>query len=359
MRWVVDGLPYPVVIAADAAPEIASILPAGSAAIVVCDRRVETRAAVIVDALRQAGVEVRDVIRIDAGERKKNHKTVNGLYRELLRAGAQRSTTIVALGGGTLTDIAGFVAATYMRGLAWIAVPTTVLAMVDAAIGGKTGIDLPEGKNLVGAIWEPTAVIADLIALESLPLAQRRAGLAEVIKAAIIADPALLETVYRLKLRAAGPQAWGAIIAAAAGVKTQIVGIDPREQGVRATLNLGHTTAHAVEWASRYAVGHGPALAMGLRVEGMLARDITGWGLAEHTQVLHTLHKAGLPLMLPALELSDLLQAMRHDKKRTDAELNFVLPVRLGEVRSGVRIDEGIVAAALQACQAAPVEGGW
>ncbi|MDQ6825238.1 MAG: 3-dehydroquinate synthase, partial [Candidatus Eremiobacteraeota bacterium] len=305
------------------------------------------------------GVEVHDIIRIDAGERKKNHKTVHGLYRELLGAGAQRSTTIVAIGGGTLTDIAGFVAATYMRGLAWIAVPTTVLAMVDAAIGGKTGIDLPEGKNLVGALWEPQAVIADLIALESLPLAQRRAGLAEVIKAAIIADPAMLETVYRLKLRAAGPQEWGALIDAAAGVKARIVGIDPREQGVRAKLNLGHTTAHAVEWASRYAVAHGPALAMGLRVEGMLARDITGWQLTDHTRVLRTLRKVGLPLKLPALELPDLLLAMRHDKKRTDAELNFVLPVRLGEVRSGVRVEERVVAAALQAALAAPVEGGW
>lgn len=359
MKWVVDGLPYPVVVGAEAAAEVARVVPAGASAVVIFDRRIEPRAAAVTNALRASGVAVRAALGIAAGERNKNQRTVNALYRALLAAGAERETVIVAVGGGTLTDVAGFVAATYLRGLAWIAVPTTLLGMVDAALGGKTGIDLPEGKNLVGAIWEPQLVAADLPALDTLPVAQRKAGLAEIIKAAIVGDPPLLDAVRRAKLRAAA-ETWGPIAAAAAAVKARIVAADLRERGVRAQLNLGHTSAHAIEHASRYRIAHGPAVAIGLRVAGILGRDRTGWPLEDHARVLRALGKAGLPITLPAeIDVPAVAAAMRFDKKRSQGALQFVLPVRLGEVRSGSMVEEPAVVAALDACRSAPHEDGW
>ncbi|HLW38436.1 MAG TPA: 3-dehydroquinate synthase [Candidatus Eremiobacteraceae bacterium] len=358
MRWVVDGLPYPVVVAAGADAEIAAAVAPLGTAIIIHDKRVEARASKIADALGRAAVKVKEVAAVAAGERHKNQRTANALYTRLLAAGADRNTAIVAVGGGTLTDVTGFVAATYMRGVPWIPVATTLLGMVDAAIGGKTGIDLPAGKNLIGAFWEPQAVIADLAALDSLPVAQRKAGLAEVVKAAVVGDAGLLDEIKHVKLRAAAP-AWGALVARAARVKADVVGRDPRDRGERAVLNLGHTSGHAIEAASNYRVAHGPAVAIGLRVAGILARERTGWQQADHARVVRALTRCGLPLVLPDLATSSVVAAMQADKKRSDGALHFVLPVRLGEVRRGVAVEERAVSDALEACRSAPGDDGW
>ena len=358
MRIVVDGLPYPIVIT-DAAPgEIASFSRDGTRWIIVCDRNVEARGALIVDALRAAGCEVLATEVVEAGERRKSWKAASELHAAYLRAAADRETIVVAIGGGTLTDVAGFAAATFMRGIRWLAVPTTLLGMVDASIGGKTGIDRPEGKNLIGAVWQPIGVIADVASLTTLPPAQLRGGVAEIVKAAVIGDPGLLENFGR-RDQSGGQESWAQIIARAAGVKARIVAGDPDDRGARAVLNLGHTFAHAIELASRFRVPHGAAVALGLRAAGVLARDLTGWSYADHRRVLKVLRGAGLRVAITTLSIDSILEAMRVDKKRRNGVLRFVIPVRLGEVRAGVVVAEDAVREAVAALTTRPVRGAW
>ena len=358
MRIVVDGLPYPIVIT-DAAPgEIASFSRDGTRWIIVCDRNVEARGALIVDALRAAGCEVLATEVVKAGERRKNWKAASELHAAFLRAAADRETIVVAIGGGTLTDVAGFAAATFMRGIRWLGVPTTLLGMVDAAIGGKTGIDRPEGKNLIGAVWQPIGVIADVAALATLPPAHLRSGVAEIVKAAVIGGPGLLENFER-RDQSGGQESWAQIIARAAGVKARIVASDPDDRGARAVLNLGHTFAHAIELASRFRIPHGAAVALGLRAAGVLARDLTGWSYADHRRVLKVLRGAGLRVAITTLSIDSILEAMRVDKKRRSGVLRFVLPVRLGEVRAGVVVAEDAVREAVATLRTRPVRGAW
>lgn len=358
MRIVVDGLPYPIVIT-DAAPnETASFTCEYTRSIVVCDRNVQSRGMLVADALRAAGRDVLAIEMVDAGERRKQWKAVSQLHTLFVRADVDRRTIAIAVGGGTLTDTVGFAAATYMRGVPWLAVPTTVVGMVDAAIGGKTGVDRPEGKNLIGAMWQPAGVVADIAALATLAAPQLRAGVAEVVKAAVIGDPVLLENVEHLD-KTNSPVSWAQIIARAAGVKARVVAADPDDRGVRATLNLGHTFAHGIEHASKYRVAHGAAVALGLRAAGVLAREQTGWNYADHSRVLKVLRGAGLRVTMPQLAVDPILEAMRVDKKRRDGLLRFVLPVRMGEVRTGVVAPESAVRDAIAALATRPVRGVW
>jgi 3-dehydroquinate synthase len=359
VRIVVDGLSYPIVVSDEAPAEAAAIVRRKSRrSIVVSDRNVESRGALVTDALKRAGCDVLGVNAIEAGERRKQWKSVAELHTLFLKSGVERGSVVVAVGGGTLTDTVGFAAATYMRGIRWVAVPTTVLGMVDAAIGGKTGIDRPEGKNLIGAIWQPAGVVADLEALATLSLAHRKTGISEVIKAAVIGDPELLEAVDQVDL-ASPPIAWAHIIARAAGVKARVVALDPEDHGARAVLNLGHTFAHAIEQASKYRIVHGAAVALGLRAAGVLARDRTGWSYVDHHRVLKALRRAGLRVAMPKLSTDHIVEAMRFDKKRRDGVLKFVLPVRLGEVRAGVDVPDSDVRMAITTLATRPVRGSW
>jgi len=358
VRIVVDGLPYPVIITDGAPAETAALAGACKRCIVVCDRNAEVRGTLVADALHDAGREVLSTEVVDSGERRKNWKTVSGLHEAFLRAEADRDTVVVAVGGGTLTDVAGFAAATFMRGVRWLVVPTTLLGMVDAAIGGKTGSDRPEGKNLIGAMWQPIGVVADVEALATLPAAQLRGGVAEIVKAALNGDPALLENLEQFD-QTGEPGSWAQIIARAAGVKARIVARDPDDRGARAVLNLGHTFAHAIEFASRYRVPHGAAVALGLRAAGVLARELTGWSYTDHRHVLKVLRGAGLRVAITTLPIDSVLEAMRMDKKRSNGALRFVLPVRLGEVRSGVVASVHAVREAVAALATRPVRGVW
>lgn len=286
----------------------------------------------------EQGLEVHPLV-IAAGETHKTITTVTRLWDGLLQAGLERGSTVVALGGGVVGDLAGFAAATYLRGVPWVVVPTSLLAMVDASLGGKTGVNLPQGKNLAGAFHPPRLVLADPATLETLPEAELRSGLAEVVKHGIIADPALFEMCSRgwKVVRAHLDE----IVRRSIAVKVAVIQEDPYEQGRRAALNLGHTIGHALEAGSDYRLRHGEAVAIGLVAEARLAESL---GLAEKglaAAVSETLEGLGLPTIRPPdLDRAAILQGIRVDKKRAAGRIRCALPVRIGEVRVGVSVEE-------------------
>ena len=292
--------------------------------------------------LEAAGYRVARLV-FPAGEAHKTVTTVQRLWEGFLQAGLERGSTVVALGGGVVGDLTGFAAATYMRGVAWVNLPTTLLAMVDAGLGGKTGADLPAGKNLVGAFHPPRLVLADPEALQTLPNAEFRNGMAEVVKHGVIGDPAL----FALAARGAR-EAMTAEVARGMAVKIRIIEADPYEGGQRAALNLGHTIGHGVEAASGFRLRHGEAVAVGMVAEARLAArlGLASPNLAE--EIAAVLKAWRLPTAIPAgLDTEAIWQAMRHDKKKAAGKLRFALPVRVGEVRVGITAPEEEVRAVL------------
>ena len=262
-----------------------------------------------------------------AGETHKNLETVTGLYAKLLAGGLDRGGLVLALGGGVVGDVAGFIAATYMRGVALAQLPTTLLAMVDSSVGGKTGVDLPYGKNLVGAFKQPVMVLIDPLVLKTLPEPELRAGMAEVVKAGIIGDPELFAYLER---GAVTDMAW--LIRRAVAVKIAVVEADPYERGRRAVLNLGHTFGHAFELLSEYRMRHGEAVAIGMAVAARLAMRL-GLCRAETAQrIITTLQRLELPTIVPAYPAETIWEAMTRDKKKRGSRLRFVLPHDIGRV---------------------------
>ncbi len=275
------------------------------------------------------------LVEVPSGEANKTLKSASRLYAEFLEFGLERGGSVVAFGGGVIGDLAGFAAATYMRGVRWLAVPTTLLAMVDASIGGKVGVDLPQGKNLVGAFYPPARVVTDTDTLATLPETEFRAGLAELLKAAVIGDPELLGWIERgdglPTLR------W---IERALAVKIAVVEADPHEGGARASLNFGHTIAHGIEAAADYSLRHGEAVAIGMVGETMLAEAL---GIAEAglgARLGTALDRLGLPTAYAGLNPDAIRRAMDSDKKRAQGQLKFALPVAPGDVRIGVEVPE-------------------
>lgn len=279
---------------------------------------------------------------VPAGEAHKNLTTVNRIYEGLVQAGLDRHGVVVAVGGGVVGDMAGFAAATFLRGVAFVQVPTTLLAMVDASVGGKVGVDLPQGKNLVGAFKQPALVVVDPDVLRTLPADEFRHGLAEVVKHGLIGDPDLFA-----QLEGAGPASLESLLARALRVKIAVVQRDPYEQGERAHLNLGHTFAHAFEQVSGYTLPHGQAVAVGLVAAAELA---AARGLCEPDlprRVRGLLTRLGLPTSLPGPAPEAVLAAMATDKKRRAGRLRFVLPQALGRVAVYDDVTEAEVLAAL------------
>lgn len=278
---------------------------------------------------------------VAAGERSKTRRRWADLSEKLLDLGFGRDLAIVALGGGMVGDLAGFVAATFTRGVPWLMVPTTLLAMVDASVGGKTGVDTPQGKNLIGAFHPPAAVIADPETLRTLPDAVYRAGLAEAVKHGLVADAAYFEWLAR-EAAAIGRRDEALLVRLvhrSVEIKGRIVSEDEFETGPRAVLNAGHTVAHAIEAVSGYSLAHGEAVAIGLLAESALAEEM---GLATpglRDQVEALLSQLGLPVALPEdYRVEDLLAAMGHDKKNRDGAIRFALPAGLGRMaRDGER----------------------
>ena len=290
------------------------------------------------DALRGVSLDPATMV-IPAGEACKNLETVSRLWQGFLQAGLDRKSTVIALGGGVVSDLAGFAAATFMRGIDWVCVPTTVLSMVDASIGGKTGFDLLQGKNLVGSFHAPQLVLADPDLLESLPDAELRNGLAEMVKHGIIADPELFRAcgggLASVKRHLA------ALIRRAVAVKVRIVENDPYESGGRAALNFGHTVGHAIELVSGYRIAHGEAVAIGMVAESRLAERL---GIARRglpAEIAQALSGLGLPVRVPPdLPRPELAHAMQADKKKASGVVRFALPVDIGRVQINVAVSE-------------------
>jgi 3-dehydroquinate synthase len=312
---------------------------------VVADRHAQP----LIDAISGAGLIGRLHL-VPSGEDAKQPLVLTGIYEALAAAGIDRQGALIALGGGAVGDVAGFAAATWMRGIRYVQMPTTLLAMVDSSIGGKTAINLPAGKNLVGAVHQPSAIFCDLAYLATLPDEEYRASLAEVIKAAIIADRSFVDWllanlpgVLRRK-----PPAVREAVGRAIAIKAAVVAQDPEEIGARAILNYGHTVGHALERAAGFGrLRHGEAVAWGMEVAALISVR-TAVCPPESVTVQHSLLRdAGLLAERPAVAHADLIEAMRHDKKSRGGELRWVLLREIGRAEYGQSVDPSVVEAAL------------
>ena len=341
--------PYPVVIRAGLLDDLGTYLKdlgwRGRVALVTERNAASTREERARRSLEAAGLAVASV-RAPSGETAKSLRAVERLWRELANANIGRDGGVVALGGGALGDAAGFAAATYVRGVKVVQVPTTLLAMVDAAIGGKTAIDITAGKNLVGAFHQPDAVLADIDAIATLPKRQRSTGLAEVIKSAFLVDRDSVAHVERAisGVLASEPGPTLTAVALAAEVKASVVTADPEEQGLRALLNFGHTMGHAYEAASEYRVTHGEAVAIGLVFACALAEALE---LAPDTirrDAERLLAKAGLPVRARIPKAAWALLA--RDKKARAGKVRWILPRRIGRFSEVTDVGERALRAA-------------
>jgi 3-dehydroquinate synthase len=305
--------------------------------------------------LRRAGLATR-LVTFPAGERYKTRRTKERIEDDLLRLEVGRDAAVLAVGGGVTGDLAGFVAATWQRGIPLVQVPTSLVAMVDAALGGKTAVNLPGGKNLVGSFHHPWGVYADMEALATLPEAPFREGLAEVVKTAAIADARLFEWLEGslAPVRARRAATIETMVTRCIRIKRGIVERDPHEAGRRAVLNFGHTVAHALERVSGFRLSHGAAVAIGLCVEAGIACERTGFPSGHADRLERLLDLMGLPTRLPpTLDPRAIAAATRSDKKRRRGRARYALPVRLGSALPGhdptVEVDDRELLRALAA----------
>lgn len=310
-------------------------LDLGKRGVIITDSNVKPLyAAKLLKVLKKCGYDL-GVLSVPAGESSKSLRQANRLFERLPVLGLDRQSFVIALGGGVVGDLAGFVAASYLRGLALVQVPTSLLAQVDSAVGGKTGVNLPQGKNLVGAFYQPRLVLADTDTLQTLPERELRAGFAEVIKHGAIRDGEFFAWLERerdnvLRLE---PAAVAHTVRRCCEIKADVVSADERESGLRAILNFGHTVGHAMEALTDY-VGllHGEAISMGMVGAARLSVKRAGLGTDDARRLCALIESSGLPTRLGSqLDLNHLLAAIRLDKKVRDGKLRFVLLKRLGE----------------------------
>jgi 3-dehydroquinate synthase len=278
-------------------------------------------------------------ILFDDRESSKNLETVEAIARQLVRAGADRQATIVAVGGGVVGDVAGFTAATYLRGVRLVHIPTTLVAQVDSAVGGKTGVNLPEGKNLVGAFYPPKVVIADPTLLATLPHREYRSGLYEVIKYGAIADRELFAFLERRmsSLLRRDPAALSWVISRSIAIKTRVVSEDEREGGLRQILNFGHTLGHALEAATNYRVFlHGEAIAWGMIAASMMALSLNRLPLMDAFRIVRLVASVGPLPKVPAIPSARLRSILAGDKKSRGGRVLWVFPRKIGKTEWGV-----------------------
>lgn len=283
----------------------------------------------------------REVHLMDDAESLKNLGTVEWVAREMVKSGADRKSMLVAVGGGVVGDVAGFVAASYLRGVALVHVPTTVVAQVDSSIGGKTGVNLPEGKNLVGAFYPPRLVLSDPELLRTLPEREFRGGLAEIIKHAVIADAAMFAYLEKNmeKVERRDALALDYLIPRNIAIKAQVVSRDERESGLREILNFGHTFAHALESVTRYKrYQHGEAVAWGMMAAALLGHEIGLTRADDVSRLVALVRRIGPLPSWPSVPVDALIAAMRSDKKSRDGKLRFVLAPRIGKAASYDRV---------------------
>jgi len=288
----------------------------------------------------------RQTILVPSGERQKSLRRAAALWDELLSRGADRRSVVVAFGGGVIGDLAGFVAATYMRGIPYVQVPTTLLAQVDSSVGGKVAINHPKGKNLVGAFYQPCLVLADATVLTTLRARDYRAGLAEVVKHAVIADAGMFDWLAQNARAAARrePSAVSYMVRRSCEIKADVVRRDEREAGLRAMLNFGHTVAHALESLGGYrAFRHGEAVSVGMAAAVRIAQRMRLLPAEEGQRVEGLLATLGLPTRISSVPVVDIVKAMRSDKKAVAGSPRFVLPRAIGAVDIEVAVDPAVL----------------
>ena len=325
-------------------------------------QQVWTRPGIAETALGEGAVAIVDraltlaragAIELQGGEAAKSPATLEGLWRALAERELERGDVVVCAGGGSITDVGGFAAATFRRGVPWLAVPSTLVGQVDAAIGGKTAINVA-AKNDVGAFWQPKAVLCDPTLLETLPPREWAGGMAEVVKTGLLAGGRLWELVEGWEPGIGELAARSELVQRCVGVKTLVVAADPEDRGPRAILNLGHTIGHGIESVAGYGgLSHGECVSIGLVAALRLSEDLTGLeaGTAEHVAGL--LERHGLPVRAPGLDSAAVLAAMRHDKKRSAGTHRMVLLEAIGRPVYGVAVDEQVLADAVRAATAA------
>ncbi|HEY3174163.1 MAG TPA: 3-dehydroquinate synthase [Candidatus Polarisedimenticolia bacterium] len=314
--------------------------PGARCALVTDDHVAVLHARPLRDRMIDEGLQV-EMIVIPSGEIHKTRATKEKVEDSLIEAGLGRDSLIVAMGGGMVTDLAGFVAATFMRGVPCVLVPTTLLAMVDASIGGKTAVDHPRGKNLIGAFHQPVAVFIDVDALATLPEREFRSGLAEVVKTGVIRSRELFNGIAAApdRLATREPDLMTGLIAAACRIKAEVVAADEREGDLRKILNFGHTIGHAIEALSGFELAHGEAVSIGMVAEARMAVRLGVLAREEASEIETTLEALGLPVRLPPgpeqMTPWKIVEAARRDKKGRSGRIVYVLPSSVGEMARG------------------------
>lgn len=349
---------YPILIGARLLPQLGPAcrrLALGPRCAVITDSHVGPRYALrTLRSLRQSGFDPA-LITVPAGEPSKRLATVARCCNTLAAHRLERRSFVVALGGGVVGDLAGFVAASYLRGIDFVQVPTTLLAQVDSSVGGKTGVNLPAGKNLVGAFWQPRLVLCDLATLRTLPDREFRSGLAEVIKYGVISDAALFRLLERQmpRVRKRDAKVLAHVVARCCAIKADVVSQDETESDLRAILNFGHTIGHAIEAVSGYGRWlHGEAIAVGMTLAARLSQALLGLPPDEAGRLTALLCAAGLPVAARwnTAQQRRLIEAMLRDKKVRAGEIRFVLARHLGAVEHGhpvpLTLLQGVLAAA-------------
>lgn len=343
--------PYSVSVGWGITPELPALLPGDARKVLIVHPPVlHARAEALRDLVSSSGREVY-LAEVPDGESAKRLEVAGFVWGLLGQLEFSRTDCVVGFGGGATTDLAGFIAATWLRGVPVVHLPTTVLAMVDAAIGGKTGINTAEGKNLVGSFHAPHAVLVDLEWASTLPENEIRAGLAEVVKAGFIRDPDILDLIdnHPDEATKASSEVFKELIIRAIQVKADVVSGDFLETGEREILNYGHTLGHAIEHAERYKWRHGAAISIGMVFAAELSRIVAGLGDVEVDRHRRVLALLGLPLDYPAGRWSSLLATMQRDKKSRGGILRFVVLDRIGKPRVLAIPDESILLAAYEA----------
>ncbi|GAC1676871.1 MAG: 3-dehydroquinate synthase [Candidatus Dormibacteraceae bacterium] len=337
---------YPVVIGSNLNRELRGVVarldPTGVA--IITDSNVRPWASKVAKSIKRAGLKTNTLV-IPAGERSKSIKQLQEVLAFLERQRIDRGGVVIAVGGGTVGDLAGFAAAVWQRGIRLVGVPTTLLAMVDSSIGGKTGINGTRSKNAIGAFWQPSAVIADLACIETLPAANYREAFAEVVKYAVAMDRGLFELLQKERPRLVdGDLAMlERVVFRCVAAKALIVAKDEREKGPRALLNYGHTAGHALEAASGFRISHGRAVAFGMRVAARIAlsMELCSKRLVESQEEMLTAY--GLPDRVPHVEPARLLAAITRDKKARRGKVAWVMPRRLGHADYGHAVPSALV----------------
>lgn len=304
--------------------------------------------------LARVGIRT-DVIAIEPGEESKRWETVQRIFEELVEKGFDRKSGLIALGGGVVGDVAGFVAALYMRSIPYAQVPTTLLAQVDSSLGGKNGIDLPRGKNLLGTIYQPCRVYVDPSVLESLPNGEFRNGLAEVVKSAVIRDRDLFQLLEDSHdaVSERQPKVLEEMVKLCCRIKRGVVMADEKDTGLRRILNFGHTVGHAVEACTNYRVPHGMAVSMGMAVESLLSTRMGVLSHGDNERILNLLGRYGLPTCIPnGYDTEKILGLMLSDKKAEDGRIAIVLPTTIGDAVVRQAVPNDAIREALKEAQA-------